>query len=142
VINSIQYEETGIILNVIPHINSGGLVRMEVEQTIRNANPNNVSGIDSPSFTERHVQTSLIAQDGKTAVIGGIIQQTDNTGKSGIPFLRNVPLLAPLWSTETKSVTRTELIVAITPHVVKQGENEASREFLKKLKQLRGQLDM
>jgi len=142
IINSIQYEETGIILNVIPHINSGGLVRMEVEQTIRNTTPNNASGIDSPAFTERHVQTSLIAQDGKTAVIGGIIQQTENTGKSGIPFLRNVPLLGPLWSSESKNVVRTELIVAITPHVVKQGDNESSREFLRKLKQLRGQLDM
>jgi general secretion pathway protein D len=140
VVNSIQYEETGIILNVTPHINSGGLVRMEVEQTIRNANKNNVSGIDSPSFTERHVQTSLISQDGKTAVIGGIIQQTDNTGHSGIPFLRKVPLISPLFQSTNKTTARTELIVAITPHVVRQSDNEATREFLRKLKQLKQQI--
>jgi general secretion pathway protein D len=140
VINSIQYEETGIILNVIPHVNSGGLVRMEVEQTIRNATATTTSTINSPSFTERHVQTTLMSQDGKTALIGGIIQQTDTAGKSGIPFLRKVPILAPLWSTDSKNVTRTELIVAITPHVVKQGETESTREFLRKLRQLKQQI--
>jgi general secretion pathway protein D len=141
IVNSVQYEETGLILNVTPHVNSGGLVRMEVEQTIRTANRNNVSGIDSPSFNERHVQTSLLSQDGKTAVIGGIIQQTDNVGSSGVPFLRKVPLVAPLFSTSNKTTNRTELIIAITPHVVRQGDNEATRQFLQKLKQLKQQID-
>jgi general secretion pathway protein D len=140
VVNSVSYEETGIILNVIPHINSGGLVRLELEQTIRNAQPNTNSEIDSPSFSERRVQTSVICQDGKTAVIGGIIQQKDEKTKNGIPYLSEVPLIAPLFGTNAKNRQRTELIVAITPHVVRQGDNESSREFLKKLKQLRGQL--
>jgi general secretion pathway protein D len=141
IVNSVQYEETGLILNVTPHVNSGGLVRMEVEQTIRTANRNNVSGIDSPSFNERHIQTSLLSQDNKTAVIGGIIQQTDNVGSSGVPFLRKVPLVAPLFSTSNKTTTRTELIIAITPHVVRQGDHEATRQFLYKLKQLKQQID-
>jgi general secretion pathway protein D len=140
IVNSVQYEETGIILNVVPHINSGGLVRMEVEQTIREAGVNENSKIDSPSFSERHVQTSVICQDGKTAVIGGIIQQKNDRGQSGIPFLRKVPLLSPLVSSTGKKLKRTELIVAITPHVVRQGDNEASREFLRKLKQLKDQV--
>ncbi len=140
VVNSVSYEETGIILNVIPHINSGGLVRLELEQTIRNAQPNTNSEIDSPSFSERRVQTSVICQDGKTAVIGGIIQQKDEKTKNGIPYLSEVPLLSPLFGTTAKNRQRTELIVAITPHVVRQGDNESGREFLRKLKQLKGQL--
>ncbi len=140
IVNSVQYEETGIILNVVPHINSGGLVRMEVEQTIREASTNKNSNIDSPSFSERHVQTSVICKDGKTAVIGGIIQQKNDRSQGGMPFLRKVPLLSPLVSTTGKKLKRTELIVAITPHVVRQGDNEASREFLRKLKQLKDQV--
>jgi general secretion pathway protein D len=141
VTNSIEYVETGIILDVIPHINSGGLVRMDVDQTIRTAEPNTVSGIDSPTFSERHVRTSLLAQDGSTAVIGGIIQQSHTINTSGIPFLRDVPIIAPLFSSKSNKSKRTELIVAITPHVVKQTESESSREFLQKLKQLRRRVE-
>ncbi|HBZ56767.1 MAG TPA: hypothetical protein DEO88_15295, partial [Syntrophobacteraceae bacterium] len=140
VVNSVSYEETGIILNVIPHINSGGLVRLEVEQTIRNATANTNSKIDSPAFTERRVQTSVICQDGKTAVIGGIIQQKQEKSKGGIPYLTDIPFISPLFSTTDKKGERTELIVAITPHVVRQGDNESSREFLRKLRELRGHL--
>jgi general secretion pathway protein D len=141
VTNSIQYVETGIILEVIPHINSGGLVRMDVDQTIRTAEPTTASGIDSPTFSERHVRTSLLAQDGSTAVIGGIIQQNMNVGTSGIPWLRNVPIIWPLFSSKSNKSKRTELIVAITPHVIKQTESESSREFLQKLKQLRRRVE-
>jgi general secretion pathway protein D len=141
VTNSIQYVETGIILDVIPHINSGGLVRMDVDQTIRTAEPTTASNIDSPTFSERHVRTSLLAQDGSTAVIGGIIQQSNTLNTSGIPFLRDVPIISPLFSSKSKKSKRTELIVAITPHVVKQTESESSREFLHKLKQLRRRVE-
>jgi general secretion pathway protein D len=140
VVNSVSYEETGIILNVIPHINSGGLVRLEIEQTIRQAEPNSNSSIDSPAFSERRVQTSVICQDGKTAVIGGIIQQKDEKTKSGIPYLSQIPFISPLFSTTGKKKDRTELIVAITPHVVRHGDSESGREFLQKLKQLSGHL--
>jgi general secretion pathway protein D len=141
IVNNIEYEETGIILNVVPHINSGGLVRMEVDQTIRTVAKAAVESIGSPSFTERHVQTALLCQDGKTAIIGGIIQQQDDSGKSGIPYLKDVPIIAPIFSSTNKKTKRTELIVAITPHVVKHAENEVSREFLDKLKRLRQRID-
>ena len=141
VTNSIQYVETGIILDVIPHINSGGLVRMDVDQTIRTAEPTTASGIDSPTFSERHVRTSLLAQDGSTAVIGGIIQQSNTVNTSGIPWLRDIPIIWPLFSSKSNKAKRTELIVAITPHVIKQTESESSREFLQKLKQLRRRVE-
>jgi general secretion pathway protein D len=143
VISSIQYEETGIILTVTPHINAGGLVRLEVEQTIRNVG-NNVTvgnGATAPQFTERNVKTTLLAQNGTTVVIGGIIDQRETNDKNGIPFLQDVPLISPLFSTTGKSKDRTELIIAITPHVVNHRESEVTREFLDKLKSLRGRIE-
>ena len=136
-ITSVQYEETGIILTVTPHINAGGLVRLEVDQVIRNVEAAVTTGINSPRFTERKVKTTLLGQNGSTIVIGGIIEQRDNHIKGGIPWVQNVPILSPLFSRTQKSTDRTELIIAITPHVIERRESPVTREFLEKLRTLR-----
>ncbi len=141
IINSIQYEDTGIILSVIPHINSGGLVRMEVDQTIRDAVRNTTSGIDSPAFTERKVRTTLLAQNGNTVVIGGIIRANDNKTKSGIPFLSKIPVISPFFGSTSDTITRTELIIAITPRVVSHAQDPTHREFYDRLRQLRQRIE-
>jgi len=142
-VNSIQYEETGIILTVTPHINEGGQVRMEVDQVIRTVKPNTASGIDSPAFDERKVKTALLAKDGQTVVIGGIIQHEKSRSKTGIPFLQDMPLLAPLFTSASDKYKRTELIIAITPHVITSREKEThtTSEFLNKLKTLKGRIE-
>lgn len=142
-VNSVQYEETGIILNVTPHINEGGQVRLEVDQTIREAQPNTKSGIDSPEFTERKVKTTLLAKDGQTVVIGGIIQHEKTNTKSGIPFLMDIPLISPLFSSTSQDWSRTELIIAITPHVIiNTGEQvRQTSEFLDKLRRLKTRIE-
>jgi general secretion pathway protein D len=145
IVSAIQYEETGIILNVTPHINAGGLVRMELEQTIRRVDDPaakvGTSGTVSPTFTERNVKTTLLAQDGKTAVIGGIIEEDKSQGKNGIPGLEDIPLISPLFSTRSKKGGRTELLIAVTPHVIDKKDSQHTREFLDRLRILRLQLD-
>lgn len=141
IFTTVQYEETGIILNVIPHINAGGLVRLEVEQIIRNVADQTTQGINSPRFTERNVRTTLLAQDGSTVVIGGIIEDRHTNGKTGIPVLQDIPIIWPLFSTLEKKMNRTELIIAITPHVVDHRESDVTREFLSKLKQLKRRIE-
>lgn len=139
IISSISYEETGVILNVTPHINAGGLVRLELEQTIRNTGDSVTVGDNNtaPRFDERNIRTTLLAQNGSTVVIGGIIQQKLQESKDGIPGLQNVPILGSLFANTSKSNDRTELIIAITPHVVDQRENNTTREFLRRLKDLK-----
>lgn len=139
IISSISYEETGVILNVTPHINAGGLVRLELEQTIRNTGSSVTVGDNNtaPRFDERNIRTTLLAQNGNTVVIGGIIQQKLQESRSGIPALQNVPILGSLFANSSKSNDRTELIIAITPHVVDQRENHTTREFLRRLKDLK-----
>ncbi len=137
-LTSIQYAETGIILNVRPHITAGGLVRMEVEQTIRRTDPVlvDVGGTTAPRFTERNIKTTLLAHNESTVVIGGIIQQTETQSKRGIPLLGDLPIISPLFASRSKAGDRTELIIAITPHVVEHRETAATREFVDKLRQL------
>ncbi len=139
VISSIQYEETGVILNVTPHINAGGLVRMDLEQTIRNVDNRNVTvgnNNTAPSFSERNIKTTLLAQDGSTVVIGGIIQNRATESLGGIPGLKDLPLIAPLFSSKNNGLNRIELIIAITPHVIDQRENGSTREFLNRMRNL------
>ncbi|MHC1729056.1 MAG: type II secretion system secretin GspD [Syntrophobacteraceae bacterium] len=137
--STIEYEDTGIILNIIPHINAGGLVRLELEQVIRRVNSETVvvgANNTAPSFTERNVKTTVLAQSGSTVVIGGIIESSRNDTKNGIPFLQDVPLLSPLFASTSKSLNRTELIVAIKPVVIDQRGGGASNEFLLRMKSL------
>jgi len=142
VINTIQYAETGVILNVTPHINAGGLVRIELEQTIRQVTNTSATVGNSntaPTFTERNIKTTLLAQNGSTVVIGGIIQSSNTVTKNGIPFLQDIPLLSPLFSSKSTDLQRTELLVAITPHVIDQKGSEATLELLQKLNNLKRQ---
>jgi general secretion pathway protein D len=141
VFSTIQYAETGVILNVTPHINAGGLVRLELEQTIRQVGTSATVGANNtaPTFTERNIKTTLLAQNGSTVVIGGIINSTNTVIKSGIPYLQDIPLLSPLFSAKSTDLQRTELLVAITPHVIDQKGSEATRELLEKLNNLKQQ---
>jgi general secretion pathway protein D len=141
VVNTIQYAETGVILNVTPHINAGGLVRLELEQTIREVSTTATVGNSStaPTFTERNIKTTLLAQNGSTVVIGGIINSQHTVIKTGIPYLQDIPLFSPLFSTRSTDLQRTELLVAITPHVIDQRGSESTRELLQKLNGLKQQ---
>jgi len=139
VFSTIEYADTGVILSVTPHINAGGLVRIELEQTIRRVGATTTvgAGNSAPTFTERDLKTTLLAQSGSTVVIGGMIDSAQQNDKNGIPYLENIPLLSPLFSSKSSSVNRTELLIAITPHVIDQRGLEAPRELLEKLNNLK-----
>ncbi|MBV6340473.1 type II secretion system secretin GspD [Candidatus Magnetobacterium casense] len=115
---TIQYKDTGVILKVKPHINDSGLVNLEVTQEVSDVGASS-SNIDSPTISTRNISTNMIVQDGKSIVMGGMIQEsTDNTGK-GIPLLSDIPILGYLFGYHKNTVKKTELIVIITPRVVK-----------------------
>ena len=141
IFSTIQYAETGVILNVTPHINAGGLVRLELEQTIRRSDTTATVGNNNtaPTFTERNIKTTLLAQSGSTVVIGGMIDSSNTVARNGIPFLQDIPLLSPLFSAKSTSLQRTELLVAITPHVIDQRGSESPKELLQKLQILKQQ---
>jgi general secretion pathway protein D len=145
VLATVSYEETGVILNLIPHINAGGLVRLEVEQTIRRVGVGTVQvspGTNAPRFDERNVTTSLLAQSGSTVVIGGIIQTQQDDSHGGIPYLKDMPILGPLFTSKKTNQTRkVELLIAVTPYVIDQRESDVTREFLEKLRNLKSRIE-
>ena len=123
--STVQYRNTGIILVVKPQINAKGLVTLEIAQEVSDAK-NTTTGVGgTPTFTVRQAQTSLITADNQTVVLGGLIREDNTHTQAGIPGLRKMPLLGPLFGSEGVSKQRTELIVLITPHIISNLEEGA-----------------
>ncbi len=119
VINSIDYRETGVIMEVTPRVNSGGLVTLDISQEVSDVDPAaNTNGINSPTFLQRIVSSRVVVQDGQTVGLAGLIRDSASRTNSGIPFLKDIPILGLLAGTQGNARTRTELLVLITPHVV------------------------
>jgi general secretion pathway protein D len=123
--STVQYRNTGIILTVKPQINAKGLVTLEIAQEVSDAK-NTTTGVGgTPTFTVRQAHTSLITADNQTVVLGGLIREDNTHTQAGIPGLRKMPLLGPLFGSEGVSKQRTELIVLITPHIISNLEEGA-----------------
>lgn len=126
VLQTVQYRTTGVILNVKPVIHSDDQVDLDVSQEVSSAQTTTTGVNTSPTFSTRRVQTKLSLKNGATVLLGGIISNNKSKGNAGIPFLKDVPLLGHLFSTETESSTRTELIILITPYVISDDKDAAS----------------
>ena len=134
IINSIDYRETGVITEVTPRVNSGGLVTLDINQEVSNVDTlaTQTLGIASPTFFERSVRSRVVVQDGQTIGLAGLIQDSSSRGNQGIPWLKDVPFLSWLSGTQANSRTRTELLVLITPHVIRdQRDARAATEELR-----------
>ena len=124
VTNSINYQKTGVITQVTPRVNSGGLVTLDISQEVAGiANGSSTVGtagssINSPTFTDRAIQSRIVAQDGQTVGIAGLISDNVSRTNNGIPILKDIPVISFLTSTQSNVRSRTELLVLLTPHVV------------------------
>lgn len=117
--NQVEYRSVGIILGVRPQINAKGLITLEIIQEVSNVATQATGTVTgSPTFDVRQAKTQLITGDNQTIILGGLIREDVQRGARGVPGLRRLPLLGPLFGSETSSKTRTELIVLITPHIV------------------------
>jgi general secretion pathway protein D len=128
IINSVSYQETGVILQVVPKVNSGGLVTLDISQEVSGVAPSGSSGsgIDSPTFSERKVRSHIVIQDGQTIGLAGLISDNTTRGNSGIPVLKDIPVLGALFGTQNNSRERTELLILITPHVLQDQRDARS----------------
>jgi general secretion pathway protein D len=114
-----QYIDTGVLLQVTPHINAGGLVTMEVQAEV--SDPGNFAPGEAPPINTRSVQTVVGVQSGQTMIMGGLIGETKQNNSQGLPLLSRIPIIGGLFGNQTLTNNRTELIMFITPRVV---ENE------------------
>jgi general secretion pathway protein D len=125
-VNSYDYRETGVILQVTPRVNSGGLVTLDISQEVSSVVPATTAttaSASTPTFQERAVESRVVVQDGDTIGLAGLIQDSDTRSNGGIPFLKDIPILSLLAGTQSNNRTRTELLVLITPHVIHDGRD-------------------
>lgn len=135
---TIQYRKTGIILKVTPHISSKGLVRLDISQEVSERGEKDVQ-LQTTSIVSRRAETSLVVHDGQMIVIGGLMRNRDALSQSGIPGLRNMPVLKYLFGAKSKDNSKSELIILITPKVVRSRveADAVTQEFYGKVQKLR-----
>ncbi len=117
-LRSVQYEDTGIILIITPHVTKGGLITLDLEQTVSDAVENTTSGIDSPVIQERIIKTSMAIRDGSTLIVGGIIREKLEETINSLPFFIDIPILGNLLGDNDIKKKRTELLVMVTGKIV------------------------
>lgn len=118
-IQNIEYRKTGVILTVAPQITDGGMVAMTIRQEVSDKSTDRTVGnAVYPSFTKREAETSIVAKDRETLVIGGLIQDKKERTESGIPLLSRIPWIGNLFKFTTISRGKTELVILLTPRVI------------------------
>lgn len=140
---SIQYLDTGVMLSVTPRINAGGLVNLDITQEVSTAAKTTTSGLDSPTISKRSAKTQMTVQSGETMVMGGLISENASNGSSGMPGLSAIPILGGLFGTQSRSNTKTELVLLITPRVANNfvQAKQISQELQRKMGEAKNLLD-
>jgi general secretion pathway protein D len=118
IISSVQYRNTGTILKIKAIIHSSDQVDMEVNQEVSSVANNTTGGISSPTINKSSLDTKLTLKHGSTYVLGGLISNTVDNTKSGVPFLKDIPILGQAFSKTTDSTKRNELVILITPYII------------------------
>lgn len=117
IVTEVQYRDTGTLLTVKPRINAGGMVTLAISQEV--SSPGAAAAGTNPTIAQRNINSTVVVHSGQTVVLGGLIRENKSKAKSGIPGLMDVPLLGGLFSSSSDDTARTELIVTVTPRVIK-----------------------
>ena len=132
-VRNIQYQDTGIILKVTPHVTRGNRITIDMEQTVSEAISNTTSSIDSPEIQERKLVTSMSIRDGQTIICGGIIREKRTDNLDSLPLIAQIPFLRRFLGNTDYSEERTEMIILISGTIIQ--EETALSELLKRYRE-------
>lgn len=119
IIQTVQYRKTGILLNIKPVVYSDDRVDIELRQEVSEALPVGAdSAVSSPAIFNRSYSTSLSLKDGSAILIAGLMSQRKTVGDSGVPYLKDVPVLGNLFKTQKRGNSKTELVLMIVPYII------------------------
>jgi len=123
IVNSIEYKNTGINLSVTPRVNASGLVLLDISQEVSGVAPTTSSTLNSPTIQQRMVSSSIAVNNDETIALGGLIQESKTNSGSGIPVLQHIPVLGHLFGEDATSGNRKELLILITPRIVRNAQD-------------------
>lgn len=134
---TVEYRDVGVILSFTPFINDSGLVTLEIEQEVSDVNT--IAKGENPTFFKRSISTNLVASQDQSIVLGGLVKERKSLDRSGLPWLYKIPIIGWLFGSRTDSVSRNELLIFITPRVIRSVEEgiQLSRDFEERVAQLK-----
>jgi general secretion pathway protein D len=137
VTTNIQYKDTGVNLSVTPSVNAGNMVNMLINQSVTDLGTLD-DATQQYSFLQRQISTKVAVRSGETLVLGGLIRDNSSSGNSGLPILQDIPVVGKLFGSTTKVAARTELLLTITPRVVRSDQElrDVSNELRLKMQGL------
>ena len=131
---TIQFIDTGTILEITPYIDDSGNVLLTVQPSINSVTIDNVTGI--PVVKSTTVSTSLMAKNGETVLIGGLIEETKTISRSYVPWFGEIPVLGLLFGQKKRNIGKSEFVVLITPHIQETEIKRQSDQGVDKAKKL------
>lgn len=139
IVNSVSFRDTGVILSITPRISDNGVVVLDIVQEVSSVVATTTSGIDSPTIQQRRVETSVAVHDGQSLALGGLIEDSRTVTSAGVPLLSEIPVLGEAFKSKRKDAGRTELLILITPRVVRDRDQArlATEEFKERLDAVR-----
>ncbi len=124
VLQSVQYRQTGVILELTPVV-YGDRVDITINQEISEVGDSISDAIASPTILNRSLSTQIAIADGWTGVLGGLISNNYTKTNTGVPFLKDIPIVGSAFQNNTVSGRRTELLILITPRIIRTNEDMA-----------------
>ena len=135
---TVEYRDVGVILSFTPYINDSGLVTLEIEQEVSEVSTTS-SGDTNPTFFKRSISTNLVASQDQSIVLGGLVKERKSLTRAGLPWLYKIPVIGWIFGSRDDTVSRTELLIFITPRVIRSVEEgiQLSRDFEERVQQLK-----
>ncbi|MBW2731425.1 MAG: type II secretion system secretin GspD [Deltaproteobacteria bacterium] len=132
---SVQRQDVALKLKITPHVNASDMVRLELDQEVSDISSPNFNGL-GPATSKRTAKTTVVVRDQQTVVIGGMMQERQTNEVSKVPLLGDIPVLGYLFKYTTKSKVKTNLLIVLTPYVIRD-QSDLRRIFKRKLKERR-----
>jgi general secretion pathway protein D len=119
IFNSVERQNVGITLDIVPQVSEGDYVRLDLYEEVSNVLGSTVNNPLGPTTTIRSASTTVLVQNHRTAVIGGLLSNNDTYQRQGVPWVSDIPVLGNLFSSTSSDKNKDNLLVFLTPHVVR-----------------------
>ena len=132
---SVDRQDIGITLRVTPQISEGDTVRLQIFQELTEVTESQAGDVDDVgvTLTSRKVENTVVVNDGETVVIGGLISESFTDSVSGVPYLKDIPYLGWLFKTKSETLRKINLLIFLTPHIVRSAEDLEQLTIRKRL---------
>lgn len=129
--NTVQYRSTGVSLTVTPTINADGIINLEISQETSKSEPTEGFEVATPTIINQSLSTKVLAADGRTVILGGLIKDDATSSANKVPLLGDIPYMGKLFRTDGENTSRSELMILITPRIIR--DTKELEEFGSKL---------